>query len=46
MYFILKVDNSYQFELFLDALMSAQNKQQNDNKQKDILWISSIGNQQ
>lgn len=32
--------DSYQFELFLDALMSAQNKKQ----QKDVLWISSIGN--
>ncbi len=39
--FYFKGKNSYQFELFLDALMSAQNKKQ----QKDILWISSIGNQ-
>ena len=39
--FYFKGQNSYQFELFLDALMSAQNKKQ----QKDILWISSIGNQ-
>lgn len=38
--FYFKGDNSYQFELFLDALISAQNKKQ----QKDILWISSIGN--
>lgn len=42
--FYFKGDNSYQFELFLDALMSAQNKQQNDNKRNDILWVSSIGN--
>ncbi len=39
--FYFNGQNSYQFELFLDALMSAQNKKQ----QKDILWISSIGNQ-
>lgn len=39
--FYFKGQNSYQFELFLDALMSAQNKKQ----QKDILWVSSIGNQ-
>jgi len=38
--FYFQGNNSYQFELFLDALMSAQNKKQ----QKDILWISSIGN--
>lgn len=38
--FYFKGNNSYQFELFLDALISAQNKKQ----QKDILWISSIGN--
>lgn len=39
--FYFKGNNSYQFELFLDALMSAQTKKQN----KDILWISSIGNE-
>lgn len=33
-------DDSYQYELFLDALMSAQNKK----AEKDIVWISSIGN--
>ena len=38
--FYFKDKDSYQFELFLDALMAAQNKKQ----QKDILWISSIGN--
>lgn len=38
--FYFKGDNSYQFELFLDALISAQNKK----LQKDIIWISSIGN--
>ena len=38
--FYFKGNNSYQFELFLDALISAQNKKQ----KKDILWISSIGN--
>ena len=42
--FYFKGDNSYQYELFLDALMSAQNKQQNDNEINDILWISSVGN--
>ena len=38
--FYFKGNNSYQFELFLDALISAQNKK----SQKDIIWISSIGN--
>lgn len=42
--FYFKGDNSYQFELFLDALISAQNKKQDDKKNNDILWISSIGN--
>ncbi len=42
--FYFKGNNSYQFELFLDALMSAQNKSQTANKNKDILWVSSIGN--
>ncbi|ASP49499.1 DUF3413 domain-containing protein [Cognaticolwellia beringensis] len=42
--FYFKGDNSYQFELFLDALMSAQNKKQDDQQSNDILWISSIGN--
>lgn len=37
-------NNSYQFELFLDALVSAQNKKHQDKQNKDILWISSIGN--
>jgi len=36
-------DNSqYQFELFVDALLLAQKQQQ----QKDIVWISALGNQQ
>ncbi len=34
-------NNSYQFELFVDALLLAQQQKQ----QKDIIWISSIGNQ-
>ena len=34
MYFISKGDNSYQFELFLDALISAQNKKQKNSKQR------------
>jgi len=34
-------NNQYQFELFVDALLLAQ-KQKSD---KDIIWISSIGNQ-
>jgi membrane-anchored protein YejM (alkaline phosphatase superfamily) len=38
--FYFKGGDSYQFELFLDALMSAQNKKAD----KDVLWISSIGN--
>jgi len=33
--------SSYQFELFVDALLLAQQQK----KQKDIIWISSIGNQ-
>jgi membrane-anchored protein YejM (alkaline phosphatase superfamily) len=37
-----KNNNSrYQFELFIDALLLAQQQKQ----QKDIIWISSIGNQ-
>jgi membrane-anchored protein YejM (alkaline phosphatase superfamily) len=42
--FYFKGDNSYQFELFLDALISAQNKKHEEQQNKDILWISSIGN--
>ena len=42
--FYFKGNNSYQFELFLDALMSVQNNQRGNKKLKDILWISSIGN--
>ncbi|MGB2742780.1 MAG: DUF3413 domain-containing protein [Cognaticolwellia sp.] len=42
--FYFKGDNSYQFELFLDALISAQNKKHDEQQNKDILWISSIGN--
>ncbi|SEL13240.1 hypothetical protein SAMN05216262_10687 [Colwellia chukchiensis] len=38
--FYFQGDNSYQFQLFLDALMLAQGKK----AEKDILWISSIGN--
>lgn len=34
-------NSSYQFELFVDALLLAQQQKQ----QKDIIWISSIGNQ-
>jgi membrane-anchored protein YejM (alkaline phosphatase superfamily) len=34
-------NDSYQFELFMDALLSAQNNKQ----QKDIVWVSSIGNE-
>lgn len=33
--------SQYQFELFVDALLLAQQQKQ----QKDIIWISSIGNQ-
>ena len=33
-------DDSYQFDLFMDALLLAQQKQQT----KDIIWVSSIGN--
>jgi membrane-anchored protein YejM (alkaline phosphatase superfamily) len=39
--FYFKGDNRYQFDLFVDALMLAQGQK----FQKDILWISSIGNQ-
>jgi membrane-anchored protein YejM (alkaline phosphatase superfamily) len=34
-------NNRYQFELFVDALLLAQQQK----RQKDIIWISSIGNQ-
>jgi len=37
----VKNSNQYQFELFVDALLLAQKQK----KQKDIIWISSIGNQ-
>lgn len=33
--------NRYQFELFVDALLLAQQQKEN----KDIIWISSLGNQ-
>ena len=36
-----KNNNQYQFELFIDALLLAQKQK----SQKDIIWISSIGNQ-
>ena len=35
------ITNDYQFSLFVDALLLAQKQKQ----QKDIIWISSIGNQ-
>ena len=35
------INSEYQFELFVDALLLAQQQK----KQKDIIWISSIGNQ-
>jgi membrane-anchored protein YejM (alkaline phosphatase superfamily) len=35
-----KSNTKYQFELFVDALLLAQKQK----KQKDIIWISSIGN--
>jgi membrane-anchored protein YejM (alkaline phosphatase superfamily) len=34
-------DSRYQFELFVDALLLAQQQK----KHKDIIWISSLGNQ-
>lgn len=37
----VKNNNQYQFELFVDALLLAQKQKKN----KDIIWISSIGNQ-
>ena len=37
----VKNNNQYQFELFIDALLLAQKQK----SQKDIIWISSIGNQ-
>ena len=37
----VKNNNQYQFELFVDALLLAQKQK----SQKDIIWISSIGNQ-
>lgn len=35
-----QINNRYQFELFVDALLLAQQQK----KHKDIIWISSIGN--
>jgi len=37
----VKNNNQYQFELFIDALLLAQKQK----VKKDIIWISSIGNQ-
>jgi len=37
----VKNNNQYQFELFVDALLLAQKQK----TEKDIIWISSIGNQ-
>lgn len=37
----VKNNNQYQFELFIDALLLAQKQK----VEKDIIWISSIGNQ-
>ncbi|WP_019028145.1 DUF3413 domain-containing protein [Colwellia piezophila] len=37
----VKNNNQYQFELFIDALLLAQKQK----PEKDIIWISSIGNQ-
>jgi len=37
----VKNNNQYQFELFVDALLLAQKQK----AQKDIIWISTIGNQ-
>ena len=37
----VKNNNQYQFELFVDALLLAQKQK----AEKDIIWISSIGNQ-
>jgi len=34
-------DDSYQLELFMDALLLSQRKKQT----KDVIWVSSIGNQ-
>jgi uncharacterized protein len=38
--FYFKDKNSFQFELFMDALLLAQRQKQNN----DIIWVSSIGN--
>jgi len=43
--FHFKSESSYQFELFIDALLLAQKFKGENNQQQDILWISSIGNQ-
>ncbi|MEW6982923.1 DUF3413 domain-containing protein [Colwelliaceae bacterium 6471] len=41
LHFIYFTDNnSYQFELFMDALLLAQQQK----SQRDIIWVSSIGN--
>jgi len=43
--FYFKSKSSYQFELFIDAILLAQKIKLQQGKQQDILWISSIGNQ-
>lgn len=39
--FYFSGDNQYQFELFIDALLLSQR----EAKTKDLIWISSIGNE-
>lgn len=43
--FHFKSKNSYQFELFIDALLLAQKLKLQQDQVQDYLWISSIGNQ-
>lgn len=44
--FYFQSATTYQFELFIDALLLAQKVKFKQHKSQDIVWISSIGNQQ
>jgi hypothetical protein len=44
--FYFKSATTYQFELFIDALLLTQKIKSKQQQPEDIVWISSIGNQQ
>ena len=44
--FYFKSATTYQFELFIDALLLTQKLKSKQQQPQDIIWISSIGNQQ